>query len=87
MSNSLLYKTNFLMHMYFHVVEILSIIYMFVPCLFLNGLIKVKAFKELLMNILYNFMISQTIDTAQDYFFNIFIIYKVFFYSLQRTTA
>lgn len=67
------------MHMYFHVVEILSIIYMFVPCLFLNGLIKVKAFKELLMNILYNFMISQTIDTAQDYFFNIFIIYKVFF--------
>lgn len=75
------------MHMYFHIVEILSIIHMFVSCFFLNGLIKVKAFKELLMNILYNFMISQTIDTAQDYFFNIFIIYKVFFYSLQRTTA
>lgn len=74
------------MHMYFHIVEILSIIHMFVSCFFLNGLIKVKAFKELLMNILYNFMISQTIDTAQDYFFNIFIIYKVFL-SLQRTTA
>lgn len=57
------------MHMYFHIVEILSIIHMFVSCFFLNGFIKVKAFKELLMNILYNFMISQTIDTAQDYFF------------------
>lgn len=67
------------MYMYFHVVEILLIIHMFVSCFILNGLIKVKAFKELLMNILYNFMISQTIDTAQDYFFNIFIIYKVFF--------
>lgn len=75
------------MYMYFHVVEILLIIHMFVSCFILNGLVKVKAFKELLMNILYNFMISQTIDTAQDYFFNIFIIYKVFFYSLQRTTA
>lgn len=67
------------MYMYFHVVEILLIIHIFVSCFILNGLIKVKAFKELLMNILYNFMISQTIDTAQDYFFNIFIIYKVFF--------
>lgn len=60
------------MYMYFYVVEILLIIHMFVSCFILNGLIKVKAFKELLMNILYNFMISQTIDTAQDYFFQHF---------------
>lgn len=72
------------MYMYFYVVEILLIIHMFVSCFILNGLIKVKAFKELLMNILYNFMISQTIDTAQDYFFNIFIIYKGFFFILYR---